>query len=66
MIDDNPITVSDLPIGVYTVEVTAVNSIDMSIESNRIVEMITVYAATDESGTYVCMYIAIYRVIATH
>ena len=39
MIDDNPTTVSDLPIGVYTVEVTAVNSNDMN---NGIVEMITV------------------------
>ena len=42
MVDDNPITVSDLAIGVYTVEVTAVNSNDMSIENNKIVGMITV------------------------
>ena len=60
MVDDNPITVSDLPIGVYTVEVTAVNSNDMN---NRIVEMITVFnksTATDESGMYVRMYICMY------
>ena len=53
MVDDNSITVSDLPIGVYTVEVTAVNSNDMN---NRIVEMITVSdksTATDESGMYI-------------
>ena len=57
MVDDNPITVSDLPIGVYTVEVTAVNSNDMN---NRIVEMITVSdksTATDESGMYVRTYL---------
>ena len=57
MANNNPITVSDLPIGVYTVEVTAVNSNDMSIENNRIVEMITVCdksTATDESGMFVC------------
>ena len=56
MADNNPITVSDLPIGVYTVEVTAVNSNDMK---NRIVEMITVSdksTATDESGMYICTY----------
>ena len=55
MVDNNPITVSDLPIGVYTVEVTAVNSNDMSIENNRIVQMITVSdksTATDESGIF--------------
>ena len=55
-VGNNPITVSDLPIGVYTVEVTAVNSTDMSIENNTVVEKITVYdkstAATDESGMY--------------
>ena len=58
MVDNNPITVSDLPIGVYTVEVTAVNSNDMSIENNRIVEMITISdksTATDESGMFVRM-----------
>ena len=57
MVDNNPITVSDLPIGVYTVEVTAVNSNDMSIENNSIVEMITVSdksTTTDESGMF-CM-----------
>ena len=55
MVDDNPITVSDLPIGVYTVEVTAVNSNDMN---NRIVEMITVSdksTATDESRSGMCV-----------
>ena len=55
MVDNNPITVSDLPIGVYTVEVTAVNSNDMNVENNRIVEMITLSdksTATDESGMY--------------
>ena len=60
MVDDNPITVSDLPIGVYIVEVTAVNSNDMN---NRIVEMITVSdksTATDESGMYVRMYVCTY------
>ena len=60
MVDNNPITVSDLPIGVYTVEVTAVNSNDMSIENNRIVEMITLSgksSATDESGTFLSTYI---------
>ena len=62
MVDNNPITVSDLPIGVYTVEVTAVNSNDMSIENNRIVEMITISdkSATDESGTC-STYVAIVR-----
>ena len=61
MVDNNPITVSDFPIGVYTVEVTAVNSNDMSIENNRIVEMITV---SDKSiggyncRMYVCSYVA--------
>ena len=60
MVDNNPITVSDLPIGAYTVEVTAVNSNDMSIENNRIVEMITLSdksSATDESGTFLSTYI---------
>ena len=55
MVDNNPITMSDLPIGVYTVEVTAVNSNDMNVENNRIVEMITLSdksTATDESGMY--------------
>ena len=43
MVDNNPITVSDLPIGEYTVEVTAVNSNDMNVENNRIIlETITV------------------------
>ena len=32
MVDDNPITVSNLTTEVYTVEVTIVNSNDMSIE----------------------------------
>ena len=60
MVDNNPITMSDLPIGVYTVEVTAVNSNDMSIENNRIVEMITV---SDKSiGGYDCSYVGIYYV----
>ena len=55
MVDNNPITVSDLPIGVYTVEVTAVNSNDMSIENNRIADVITV---SDKSiGGYDCSYI---------
>ena len=56
MVDNNPITMSDLPIGVYIVEVTAVNSNDMSVENNRIVEMITICdksTATDESGKYI-------------
>ena len=59
MVDDNPITVPNLTTGVYTVEVTAVNSNDMSIEDNKIVEMITLITlcdkstATGESGTYV-------------
>ena len=61
MEDNNPITVSDLPIGVYTVEVTAVNSNDdMTIENNRIVEMIILsdkLSATDESGTFLSTYI---------
>ena len=60
MVDNNPITVSDLPIGVYTVEVTAINSNDMSIENNRIVEMITLCdksSATDESGMFLSTYI---------
>ena len=58
MVDDNPITVLNLTTGVYTVEVTAVNSNDMSIEDNKIVEMITLCdksTATDEPGTYVCV-----------
>ena len=42
MVDNNPITVSDLPIGVYTVGVTAVNSNDMNVEYNGIIETITV------------------------
>ena len=53
MAGDNPITVLNLTTGVYTVEVTAVNSNDMSIENHKIVEMITLYdksTATDESG----------------
>ena len=53
MVDDNPITVSNLTTGVYTVEVTAVNSNDMSIEDNKIVDMITLCdksTATGESG----------------
>ena len=70
IVDDNPITVPNLTTGVYTVEVTAVNSNDMSIEDNKIVEMITLCdksTATGESGmyvrmcavlTYVCGYIA--------
>ena len=52
MVGNNPITVSDLPIGVYTVEVTAD---DMNVENNRIVKMITVYdksTAIDESGIF--------------
>ena len=56
MVDDNPITVPNLTTGVYTVEVTAVNSNDMNIEDNKIVEMITLCdksTATRESGTYV-------------
>ena len=56
MVDDNPITVPNLTTGVYTVEVTAVNRNDMSIEDNKIVEMITLCdksTATGESGTYV-------------
>ena len=63
MIESNPITVSDLAIGVYTVEVTAVNSNDMSIGNNRIVEMITICeksTATDESGGYICTYVDIH------
>ena len=60
MVNNNPITVSDLPIGVYTVEVTAVNSNDMSIENNRIVEIITLSdksSGTDESGMFLSTYI---------
>ena len=56
MVDDNPITVPNLTTGVYTVEVTAVNSNDMSIEDNNIVEMITLCdtsTATGEPGMYV-------------
>ena len=55
MVDDNPITVPNLTTGVYTVEVTAVNSNDMSIKDNKIVEMITLCdrsTATGESGMY--------------
>ena len=52
MIDDNPITVSDLPIGVYTVEVTAVNSNDMNKST-----------ATDESGMYVHTYVSMYACV---
>ena len=57
MVDDNPITVPNLTTGVYTVEVTAVNSNDMSIEDNKIVKMITLCdksTATGDSGMYVC------------
>ena len=57
---DNPITVSHLTIGIYTVEVTAVSSNDLNVEINKIVEMITVLesnkstaSATIESGMYV-------------
>ena len=56
IVGDNPITVLNLTTGVYTVEVTAVNSNDMSVESNKIVEMITlcdITTSTDESG--MCM-----------
>ena len=56
MVDDNPITVPNLTTGVYTVEVTAVNSNDMSIEDNKIVKMITLCdksASTSEFGSYV-------------
>ena len=42
MIGNNPITVSDLTTGDYTVEVTAVDSNDMNVENNRIIKMITV------------------------
>ena len=55
MVDDNTITVPNLTTGVYTVEVTAVNSNDMSIEDNKIVKMITLCdksTATSESGMY--------------
>ena len=54
MIGNNPITVSNLTTGDYTVEVTAVNNNDMNIENNRIVKMITVCdisPATVKSGT---------------
>ena len=53
MVNDNPITVPNLTTGVYTVEVTAVNSNDMSIEDSKIVEMITLWdksTANDQSG----------------
>jgi len=51
MIGNNPITVSDLTTGDYTVEVTAVDSNDMNIENNRIIKMITV--CDKSTGMYV-------------
>ena len=56
MLDSSPISVSDLAIGVYTVEVIAVNSSDMNTENNRIVEIITICeksTTTGESGGYI-------------
>jgi len=52
MIGNNPITVSNLTTGDYTVEVTAViNSNDMNVENKTIVEKITVCdIPTVESG----------------
>ena len=57
-VGDNPITVSNLTTGVYTVEVTAVNdtSNSMNIKNNKIVEMITVCDVTVESGMNVCVH----------
>ena len=61
IVGDNPITVPNLTTGVYTVEVTAVNSNVMSIENNKIVEMITLCdksTTADESGNlhvHMCM-----------
>ena len=66
MADNNPLTVSDLPIGVYTVEVIAVSSNNMSVENNRNVEMITVSDKSTESGVFLLIYsmCIISRVIA--
>ena len=63
MVGDNSITVLNLTTGVYTVEMTAVNSNVMSIENNSIVEMITLCdksTATDESGVCVCVCARVY------
>ena len=61
---DNPVIVSNLTIGIYTFEVTAVSSSDLSVEINKIVEMITVLesnksitsAATESGMSYSCIY----------
>jgi len=60
MTGNNSITVSDITTGDYTVEVTAViNSNDMNVENNRIVEMITVCSkSTVESGMAVCVHMS--------
>ena len=63
IVGDNSITVPNLTTGVYTVGVTAVNSNDMSIENNSIVEMITLCdksTIADESGACVCVYVRLY------
>ena len=55
IVGDNPITVPNLTTGVYIVEVIAVDSNDMRVESNKITEMITlcdVATSTGESGMY--------------
>ena len=61
---DNPVIVSHLTIGIYTVEVTAVCSSNLSVEINKIVEMITVLesnksiasAATESGMSYSRIY----------
>ena len=53
IVGDNPITVLNLTTGVYTVEVIAVDSNDIRVENNKIIEMITLCdttASTDEPG----------------
>ena len=51
IIGDNPITVSYLTIGIYTVEVTAVNSNDSNVEINKIVEIITVLESNKSTAS---------------
>ena len=63
MVGDNPITVPNLTTGEYTVEVTAVNSNNMSIENNSVVEMITLCdksTTANESGVCMCLSVCLY------
>ena len=50
IVGDSPITVPNLTTGVYTVEVIAVDSNDMRVESKKIVEVITLCDTTTLTG----------------